>query len=426
MSTKKSKNPHIALLIMMKDEEKRLHVTLESTVGYVNSIVAYDTGSTDNTVKIIQEFSKKHNIPLRLKIGEFVNFSTSRNVSLDFADTFTDIDFILLMDVNDELRGGDKLREFCKKELNSDNNVYLMCQHWWSGRYDKYFNTRLVKSRKGWRYKGSVHEWMTDDKGSSVFRMPDDIILYQDRTKDGNKSSKRFKRDKELLLVDHKKDPSEPRTLFYLAQTCSCLGEKEDAFYYYKLRSELEGFQEEKFHSYLRCGEFSEQLGHDWHYSLGYYMKAVEHSIRAEPLIKISEHYIKVKKWFLGYMFIKFACVLQYPTHSILFVDKHSYDYTRWHILGIVGYYVQQYVDGKIGCLKAIEAGLNSELDKKNLEFYEKKEQEIANTQQPITKSQFIQTSIEELRKQNNKLPLEKLSKLAAKKWKDRHKKPTN
>jgi glycosyltransferase involved in cell wall biosynthesis len=419
----KNKEPHISLLIMMKDEEKRIHVTLESCIGHINSIVAYDTGSTDNTIKILTDFAEKNKIPLRLKEGDFTNFSESRNISLDFADTFDDIQFLLLMDINDELRSGDKLREFCKKELDSTNNAYLMCQHWWSGKYDKYFNTRLIKTRKYWRYKGSVHEYMCDTaevKGSVIFRMPDDIILYQDRTKDNNKSGKRFVRDKVLLLADHKKYPTEPRTLFYLAQTCSCLAQNEDAFYYYKLRTELEGFQEEKFHSYLRCGEFSQKLNQPWYNSLAFFMKATEHSIRVEPLIKIAEHYNKTKKWLLSYTFIQLACSLSYPKDAILFVDKHSYDYTRWHIMGIVAYYCGNYVNGKAACLKAIEAGLNSELDKSNLEFYIKKERELNDTQLTLDKKQFINNTTEELRKQNSTIPLKKLQKMALVRWKKR------
>jgi len=418
-----TKNPHISLLIMMKDEEARLHVTLNSCIGHVDSIVAYDTGSTDNTVKILKEFSEKHKLPLRLKEGEFVNFSISRNISLDFADSFKDIDYILLMDVNDELRGGDKLRQFCKKEIDSVNNAYLMCQQWFFGKNDKYFNTRLIKARKEWRYNGSVHEWMYDKseiKGPAVYKMPDDIILYQDRTMDGNKSSKRFSRDKELLLDDHRKNLSETRTLFYLAQTCACLNEPENAFYYYKLRSELDGFQEEKFHSYLRCGEFSIQLKHDWYTSMGFFMRAVEHSPRAEPLIIIAKYYNNEKKWHLAYTFIKLACSLPYPTESILFVDKHAYDYTRWHIMGIVAYYCGKYEDGKTACIKAIEGGLNVDLDKSNLIYYEKKLTELSNSQIPLNKAQFIKQNVDESHKQNPNIPMNKLHKIAALSWKNR------
>ena len=422
----KEKNPHISLLIMMKDEEARLHITLESCIGYVDSIVAYDTGSTDNTIKILKDFSDKNKIPLRLKEGIFVNFSVSRNISLDFADSFDDIDYILLLDVNDELRGGENLIEFCKKEINSANNAYLICQHWWSGRYDKYFNTRLVKARKQWRYNGSVHEWMCDKaevKGPFVFKMPDDIFLYQDRTKDGNKSSKRFIIDKELLLNDYKENPLETRTIFYLAQTYSCLNEPEESFYYYKLRSELDGFQEEKFHAYLKCGELSEQLKHDWYTSLKFYMQAVEHSNRAEPLIKIAQHYNNEKKWLLAYTFIKLACSIEYPKESILFVDKHSYDYMRWHLMGVISYYCGKYEDGKVGCIKAIESGLNSDLDKNNLEFYEKKEKEIADEKEPLSKKQFINKTIKELQEKQKNIPLNNLHKFALARWKNRNSK---
>ena len=422
MTTKK---PHISLLIMMKDEEARIHVTLNSCIGFIDSVVAYDTGSTDKTIEILRDFTEKNKIPLRLKEGVFVNFSVSRNVSLDFADTFDDIDFILLMDINDELRGGEKLREYCNSELNSPYNAYLTCQHWWSGKYDKYFNTRLIKPRKNWRYHGSVHEWIQDDssvKGPLVKKMPDDIILYQDRTADNNKSCKRFGRDKELLLADHTENSTETRTIFYLAQTCSCLGQNEESFYYYKLRTELEGFQEEKFHAFLRCGEISESLNHDWYTSFSFYMKAVEHSNRAEPLIKIAEHYKKEKKWLLAHTFAKLACSLPYPEDSILFVDKYAYDYTRWHIIGIVSYYCGKYEDGKEGCIKAIQFGLNSDLDKKNLEFYEKKERELSQDQLSLNKKQFIQKTFDELKKQQPNLPVNKLNKIVLERWKNRNK----
>jgi glycosyltransferase involved in cell wall biosynthesis len=421
-----TKSPHIALLMMVKNEQSMLHLSLESCIGYVNSIVIYDTGSTDNTIQILKDFSEKNKIPLRLKEGEFTNFSESRNVSLDFADTFEDIDFILLLDCNDQLQGGEKLIDFCKKELDSNNNAYLMCQHWWSGKYDKYFNARLVKPGKAWRYKGSVHEYMADtakEKGPNIFKMSDDIILYQDRTKDDNKTSKRFTRDKDLLLADHKKDPTEPRTLFYLAQTCSCLNQIDETFYYYKLRTELEGFQEEKFHAYLRCGEYSEKLNHSWYDSHAFYMKALEHSMRAEPLIKIAQHYIKINKWLLAFTFSDLACSLKYPTHAILFVDKYSYDYTRWHVTGIAAYYCGYYAAGKAACLKAIESGVNTELDTNNLKFYINKEKEISESNIPLTKIQFINKTIEESKKQNSSIPLKDMYKMAKGRWKNRNNK---
>ena len=358
----KKKPYSIGLLMMVKNEHKRIQVSLDSVLNHVDCFIIYDTGSTDNTMEIIQNHCEKHKINLYMIQGEFVNFCESRNVSLDYADT-KDVTYLLLLDTNDELQGGEKLREFAKKNKDSKSTGFLTCQHWWSGQYDKYFNMRFVKAHSGWRYKGSVHEWMEDtsvkDKKEAppVTRMPDDIVLYQDRTQDDDKSGKRFARDKILLLADHKKDPKEPRILFYLAQTCSCLSQNDDAFYYYKLRSKLEGFQEEKFHAFHRCGMISEKLGHNWETTLPWYMKALEHSTRAEPLVKIAEHYKNNKKWDIAFMFINMACNIKYPEHCILFVDKHSYDYTRWHLMGIIAYYCGQYKAGKISMSKSDRTG---------------------------------------------------------------------
>ena len=65
--------------------------------------------------------------------------------------------------------------------------------------------------------------------------------------------------------------------------------------------------------------------------------------------------------------------------------------------MGIVAYYCGAYNDGKIACLKAIETGLNYNLDKHNLEFYEKKARETDDAQFHTNKEKFIKKTIEEL-----------------------------
>ena len=174
---------HIAVLMMVKNEKKRLNVTLESVKNFADSLIIYDTGSTDNTIQICKDFSEKYKIPLRLKEGEFVNFSTSRNISLDFADSFEDVDYLLLMDTNDELVNGDLLRKFAIEYKNKENTAFLITQQWFSGKLDSYFNVRFIKPRQGWRYRGVVHEYIATSKPENKdkeLRLPVEIKLYQD------------------------------------------------------------------------------------------------------------------------------------------------------------------------------------------------------------------------------------------------------
>lgn len=410
--------PRIGLVMMVKDEEKRIHVSLESILNTVCALIIYDTGSTDNTIQIISDFAEKHKINLYLIQGTFVDFATSRNVVLDFADTI-DVDFLLLLDSNDELRGGKELKEFAKIAINKETTGFLTCQQWYSGALDKYYNIRFVKNKSGWRYRGVVHEWMKDTSSTNndprfpIFRMPDSIHIYQDRSKDGEKSAKRFKRDKELLLSEFKKDPKEPRTLFYLAQTCGSLGQFDEALYYNKLRLELDGFEEEKFHAYLRSGECCMTLKHSWEDVMGWYMKAFHHSIRAEPLSKIADYYIAraseamdkkqgnyINYWKLAYMFIKEACELSYPEHAILFVDRGIYIFYRWYQMGRIAFYVGKLQEGKEACLKAIKEAPTPhmrEVNEKNLKIYEKVMSEIES------KTKFPNESLKNVKKKFNK-----------------------
>ena len=416
---------HIALLMMLKNEEKRLHVSLNSIVGYVDSMIIYDTGSTDNTINILKEFSEKHNIPLRLKQGEFVNFCVSRNVSLEFADTFDDVDYILLLDCNDELKGGEHLLTLAKHHKDDTSTAFLLTQEWWSGNYTKYFNVRFVKARKGWRYKGSVHEYVTciDKDGTehrnNIVKAPDNIILFQDRTQDDDKTGKRFARDKELLLKDYEKDPHEPRTLFYLAQTCSCLVQVQESFDYYLLRTKEEGFFEEIFHAYLRAGELSIKLNKEWSETMGYFMKAFEKIPRVEPLIFIAQYYSNIKNFHLAYMFGNLACGLDYPSDLILFVDKLAYTFKRWDLMSYICLNYKRYDQGKDACLNALKEMPDAEHIKLNLGLYEQIEKDMKEQiKKTITKAEFIDIIIRQLQKDRPKETIKKLKKIADIKWK--------
>ena len=453
--------PTIGLLMMVKNEKKRIHVSLDSVVGVVDALIIFDTGSTDDTIDIIKNFSEKHKINLYLIQGEFSNFSISRNTSLYYADKIG-VNYLLLLDCNDELKGGKNLKVLANDFMDKKNNAFLVCQEWYTGVSDKYYNIRFVKNRCGWRYRGSVHEWMKDttkegpEPAYEVIRIPDsmNIVLYQDRTQDDDKTSKRFHRDRELLLKDYKENPEDTRTLFYLAQTCECLRNFEESLYYSKLRLEFVGFVEEVFHSYLRCGNLCLLLDHSWEDSFGWYMKAYSHSLRAEPLVKIADYYrymasqhdkdqnkkqeehyknekIREKEegekyqrvvyqrafnhfWRVSYMFLHEACELEYPTHCILFVDKGVYDYYRWHLMGIVAFYVGKYEEGKSASLKALSTGINKIENEKILKFYTDREKKVV----PNDKDVFINRVVEDLKSQNPGVSIDKLQLRANAMWK--------
>ena len=379
----------LALVMIVKNEEKRIDVTFDTLKNVCKTFVILDTGSTDRTMEVIRSYCNKHQITLHMTQKPFVNFEVSRNDSLDYADqVLKNHYFILMMDCNDELRNHDMITEYIENYGNGKEPTgFYLRQQWLTHRVDTYYNIRLVISHFGWRYKGVVHEYICrnptgDQVGRDTERL--EIVIFQDRTKDDDKSMRRFKRDKELLYGEYLRNPTEPRTLFYLAQTCGCLQQHQEAYQFYVLRAKQVGFIEEVFHSYFRLGQVADLLGHPWEECLGWYLKAYSHSKRVEPLVAIAEHYIsvnafgdKVPDWHLAYTFAQQAAELYFPHDQILFIDKDSYLYKRWHVLGICAYYVNHFKEGREACIRALMSN-DQKVDMDNLMLYLAKEKELA------------------------------------------------
>lgn len=380
--TRQTKN--LALVMMVKDEEIYSIKTFETVKEKIDTYVIMDTCSTDNTVSVIKEWCINNGKTLFIKEAvSFINFEISRNQLLDYADKVAQEPYFLLMDANDELKGEWKVleEEILKLEsqsppdsINKSKNALLICQVWKYFGLTKYFNIRVVKNGAGWRFKGVVHEYIQSPIGGDHVKCPDSLFIYQDRENDGNKSAARYSRDYELLKNDHLQHPDNERSIFYLARTCDCLGLIEEGLYYHLLRAELEGtFVEERTSSLNTAGKHLFSLGRH-HRAKEVLLRSFELLKRVEPLVLLAEYYINKKQLQIAYIYLLVACSLEYPTDAILFVDDFAYNYKRWHLMGIVGYYYGDKENGKSACLKAIEGDPTStsvEMNMSNLKFYD-------------------------------------------------------
>ena len=382
-SNEEYKSIKVALNMIVKNEQDNILKTLESVKEFCDLFVILDTGSEDDTINIIIKYCEKIRKPLYLISYPFENFSITRNIAIQYANDKAD--YLLFMDSNDELKNYDaKIKTFIQTNQNNQKMLGFYIKQEWntSGKIDRYFNIRLVKTKENWFYKSPVHEYITCPKVEQngtfghVTKIENGPFIFQDRSKDAHKSIKRFKRDKELLYNEYLKNKHDSRTLFYLAQTCSCLHQYEESYKYYILRTKEKGFMEEIFHSYLRSAEIAQSiLHHSKEEIIHLYTKALEVSCtlfncpRAEPLVHLADIYLKSNNKLMAHMYIKQACESITPTDCSLFVDGYIYDYTRWHMLGITGFYTNEFNLGIIGCIFAYLNG-KKEIDKSNLKTY--------------------------------------------------------
>lgn len=374
------KEPKIALGMIVKDEEKVIMKTLRSVIDAVDVLYIFDTGSTDNTLELIKNFEKEI-VPKRLYLlnGQFVNFEVTRNELLKFIDhhhASSDVDFILLLDANDEFHGCKELREFAQEKIlkpEEDEGGFYIEQRWLYGDViDKYYNIFFIRPRMNWKYRGVVHEYIGPeniDLAKPPQKCPPSVYIYQDRNENCEQSFVRYNRDRKMLLNELAKNPEDTRTLFYLGQTCDCLELYNEAYYYYQLRVNITtGFPEEIYHAKYRLGNLCIRLNKSHEDILHNYGGAIEFWNRVEPMLRLCEYYMFVRKQpLIAYGYASMALLANYPSEALLFVSNTDYNYRRYNRFVVCAFEVGDYVRAYEVCKQMMDLNIAIENDVENM-----------------------------------------------------------
>jgi len=361
-TTEPAHNPILVAVIMVKNEEAVIEKTLQPFVdGGVTDFFVFDTGSTDNTIAITQEFFTKNAISHGyIEEEPFIDFATSRNHALERAQKrFPNAAFIIMFDAEWYINDAHALIEFCHKCL-MEHDVYATYDIRILNRAIDFYTPRLIRCGRGSYFEGVVHEIIV---GQRDIKIPPTIYFQYLPTAQGTaKSQERFMRDRQLLYIEHIKNPECTRTLFYLARACEDIGNLEEAYTFYKKRITMVGWDEEDFMSYYRLAQTIEKLSyHDsrytWAEALDYYLKAYTmRPHRAEPLISIAYYYVQQNDMPTAFLFAHRACEIAYPYNDVLFVQKYAYDYLRYELLARCAWHTKEWNIGEDAARKAFEA----------------------------------------------------------------------
>lgn len=364
-------DPLLVVTIMVKNEEHVMEKTLAPFLEQHDSRIAYlilDTGSTDNTVQTTLNIFEKYNAKGYVVEKPFVNFAVSRNDAIKFAEEkFPYAGYLLMIDAEWYVQNVSELLDFCEEYKYSAENSFLLKIG--NKGFENYL-PRLFRPQKGLKFEGVVHEYLNT---ASATKLPSSIIaIYDPSLKGKEQSQNRWKRDAQLLYDEHKRNPEDPRTTFYLAQTYACLGDLENALYWYKFRTQQKGWDQENYMAFYRLAGIYNALN-DWPNALYYYLKAYSmRPWRVEPLVNIGMHYIQEENFPLAFMFARQAVDVKPQPSEVLFVDKIFYEFTRYDLLAMSAWYVGEYEVGYNAVLKALEYFPDASYLKYNLDQYKK------------------------------------------------------
>lgn len=384
----------ICLNMIVKNESAILLRLLHSVLPLVDSYCICDTGSTDDTIEIIETFFKDNNIPGLVVEEPFQDFGYNRTFALQQCVNLENADYLLLLDADMVLKFGPEfsIPEF-KASLTKD--AYHIFQ---GSEVFFYKNVRLLKNSPEFSYWGVTHEYVKT-LPTSVYEDIDKSVLFIDDIGDGGSKTNKFLRDIELLKRGLEELPNNDRYTFYLANSYKDSHQYENAIDTYKKRIEIGGWIEETWFSYYCIGKCYRELG-QMESAIYYWMEGYQHfPQRVENLYEIVHYYRNIGKNELAYTFYELAdfAKQKYPSTDHLFLQKDVYDYKLDYEFSILGYYCNRHNKDITKSSMIVLANPNADESTmknvlSNYKFYALALKEFAEPNPNISKLTMIQT----------------------------------
>jgi tetratricopeptide (TPR) repeat protein len=365
--------------MIVKNESKVIIRLLTSVLPLVDSYCICDTGSTDNTIELIENFFKEHDISGRIVREPFQDFGYNRTFALNSCVGMPNADYLLLLDADMILRIASQLSPIdFRRSLTKD--AYYLFQG-----TDAFFykNVRILRNNPEYSYWGVTHEYVKTIEGTE-YQEIDMAMLFIDDIGDGGAKADKFERDIRLLLKGLEENPKNDRYTFYLANSYSNIQQYEKAIEYYKKRIEIGGWHQEVWFSYYSIGKCYRSMG-DVPNALHYWLEGYQfYPNRIENLYQIIHHYRSNGKNILAHAFYEMADYerIHDNTNDHLFLEKDIYEYKLDYEFTILAYYRNtQGKDITASCMKVLAHPCSDEGTNRNVlsnyKFYSKSLREM-------------------------------------------------
>ena len=381
--------PTICLNMIVKNESRIITRLLDSVVQYIDSYCICDTGSSDNTPMIIENYFNAKQIPGKVFSEPFQNFEYNRTFALEQCK-LSNTDYVLLLDADMIFVCNLDVETF-KKALSTHDCFYIF-----QGSDQMYYkNTRIVRNNGKCKYIGVTHEYVSipDEMTQGMFAK--EHVFIND-IGDGGAKSDKFVRDVRLLKQGLVNDPMNVRYMFYLANSLKDLAHVErhdtqqkirelkdtmsqlqtmvssytedsnkvqniieslsgikknlknrflerihESISWYKKRIECGGFWEEIWYSYYNIGNLFMELKEYEKAVYYYYQGYTLFPQRVENLYKIVNYYRSTGQnvQAVHYYMLAKQLLEKQTNYDYLFIERDIYDYKLDFEMSIVGYY---------------------------------------------------------------------------------------
>ncbi|MBC7709378.1 MAG: glycosyltransferase [Rhizobacter sp.] len=321
--------PGLCLNMIVRDEAHVVCEALASVAGYIDYWVIVDTGSTDDTIAVIETFFRERGIAGEIHQRPWVDFGVNRSEALKLCNG--KCVYAWVIDADDLLVG-----EFSLSSLTKD--AYLLRY----GSDFSYWRQQIFRVAADWKYEGVLHEYPRSAKADlSEGRIEGAYHVESRRLGSRSREPDKYRRDAQTLEAALQTDPDNTRYVFYLAQSYRDAGDQSHALAAYTRRTLMGGWDEEVFYSLLQCARCLEALSAPWEQALAAYLRCWQfRPSRAEPLYWLAKHYREQAEYELGALFARRAAVIVLPEQDRLFIATDVYTWRVKDELSICEYFV--------------------------------------------------------------------------------------
>jgi glycosyltransferase involved in cell wall biosynthesis len=274
----------IGLVMIVKNEEHTLPRLAESLEGQIDYLTVLDTGSTDNTLAVLND-GIFPGVGRHIEAREWADdFSQMRNEAL-FLARHHGTDWLRVMDADEIMRGSVDLTCPDECEVIAARQVGDVLS--WMPRLIRSDASEIV-------YRGRTHEYLHGIE--RAFPSQSFSVIHRKVF-----TAEKFDRDLKLLRLDLADDPYDIRAVFHLAQLHETAGELGNAIVWYKRRVLMRGDEVQAWYATWRLGACLIAIGRD-HEGLEQFTEAIRmRPHRAEPYWLAAEHLRKTRRWRLAF-----------------------------------------------------------------------------------------------------------------------------
>lgn len=365
---KEEKKNKVAVYAICKNEGQFVKKWMES-MSEADFIVVVDTGSTDNTYKILKQY-ESDKVTIAQTVVNPWRFDVARNIALDLVPS--DYNILVSTDLDEILEPGwsDILREKWIEGIHERAIYKYSWSHLDNGDSGRIFQYDKVHSRK-WRWRYPVHELLYNIETNSNLYSEESMLYifdemhlhhYPDRTKSRSNYLP-------LLELRRDEDPNDYYGLVYLAHEYFYQGEYQKSIN--TLNDILDRFSDQ----YTTVEEASCYLFKgDSYFALREKEKAIYNYLKAifieptyrEPYLNIAKVYLDQQHYSLAEDYVKMGILKSYRHYTWLERDN-SWSWEPYDLLSLACFYGGKKRDSLAYALKAYRFDPENERLQKNV-----------------------------------------------------------